>query len=124
MAEHDFYTQVLTALGELKAEQSATRVELAGVKEHLGRLNGKVADHERRLGEMLIEVAERRNQCPLVDSVEGRLRPVEEFITTTKAQEKANDHWLSRLWPFIWAGAGAIAMLLLSHADQILPHKP
>ena len=64
------------------------------MKDHLARLNGKVADHERRLGEMQIELTERRNQCPLADALEDRIRPVEDFVVASRASEKTSASWL------------------------------
>ena len=124
MSERDFQAEVLTSLGELKAEQTGTRVELTAIKDHLGRLNSKVATHELKVGEMQIELAERRNQCPLIDVLEARTRTVEDFVTAEKASSKISSTWMSRLWPFIWAAAGAVGLLILLHAADLLKLKP
>jgi septal ring factor EnvC (AmiA/AmiB activator) len=124
MIERDFQAEVLTALGELKAEQTGTRVELAAVKDHLARLNGRVADHERRLGELQIELAERRNQCPLVDVLDARTRTVEDFVTAEKASSKTSSAWMKWMWPVIWVAAGAFGLLILLHSADLLKFKP
>src|SRR5205085_1583278 len=54
---------VFTALAVGQAEIGT---DVAGMKEHLRELNGKVASHEKELNE-------RRNQCPLVDVLEERI---------------------------------------------------
>lgn len=120
MSDRDFQTEVLNSLGELKAEQAGTRAEVTAVKDHLARLNGRVADHERRLGEMQIELAERRHQCPIADGLEKRIRPVEDFVTGERAAEKTNSSWMKWMWPFIWAAAGAFVLLILLHAASLL----
>ena len=72
------------------------------------------------MNEIQIEVAERRNQCPIVDAIQVRLRPLEDFITGETAARKTSATWLKWLWPVIWAGAGAFAILVLINAPAIL----
>ena len=120
MSERDFQAEVLNALGELKAEQAGTRAEVAAVKDHLARLNGRVVEQEKRTGEIQIELAERRNKCPIADALEDRIRPVEDFIVAERAAEKTSATWLKWLWPIIWAAIGAFALLVLLHANNFL----
>lgn len=41
---------------------------------------------------------------------------MESYITSQVAKEKADDHWMSRLWPVIWAAAEVGGYLALIHA--------
>ena len=41
-------------------------------------------------------------------------------MTDHRAKEKANDHWLVRLWPLIYATGGAAFYLMLMHASEML----
>jgi hypothetical protein len=63
---------------------------MAAVKEHLRTLNGKAAAHERRFVEMQVGLAERKNQGLLVDSLEGRIRALEDYVVAEKASEKTS----------------------------------
>ncbi len=119
MSDRDFQNTVLSALAG-QVEQVELKTEMRNVVARLDKLNGKVADHEARLGQMQIELAERRNQCPLVDAIELRIRPVEDFITAEQASKKTNRHWMEKVWPVIWVGAGVFGFLILEHAQGLL----
>jgi anti-sigma-K factor RskA len=123
MSERDFYREVLTALGEMKAEQAETTAEVKNIVARLDKLNGTVARHEERMNEIQIEVAERRHQCPIAEGLEKRIRPVEDFVTGESAARKTSSAWLKWMWPLIWAGAGAVAVLILRHGELILQSK-
>ena len=73
---------------------------------------------------MQIELAERRHRCPIADALENRIRPVEDFVVAERAAEKTTASWMKRVWPFIWAAAGAVAILILLHASDMLKYKP
>jgi hypothetical protein len=77
VSERDFQIEVIQGLTELKTD-------MRSVKEHLAKLNGKVAAHERGIGEMKIHLAERQNQCPIAVELEARVRPVEDFVTAER----------------------------------------
>jgi hypothetical protein len=77
-------------------------------------LNGKIADHERRLSEMQIELAA---------LLEDRVRPVEDYIKAEKASAKTSSVWVKWLWPVIWAAAGAFVLLLALHSTDLLKFK-
>ena len=124
MSEYDFQREMLDQLRDLAVGQASIGTDVAAMKEHLSKLNGKVAAHELQVGKMQVELAERRHQCPLADALEDRIRPVEDFITAEKASEKTSSTWMKWLWPLIWAGAGAFALLVLLHASDILKFKP
>lgn len=113
MSEPDFQLAVLNQMRDLAVGQAEIATDMAAVKEHLKTLNGKVASHEKELNE-------RRNQCPLVDLVEGRVRGLEDANTTRTAVEKTSSDWMKKIWPFIWALCGAIAILILKNAPVFL----
>jgi septal ring factor EnvC (AmiA/AmiB activator) len=119
MSDHDFQSTVLTALADLKTEQAETRTEVKNIVSRLDRLNGKVADHEARIGQMQIELAERRKQCPLVDAVEIRIRPLEEALAVERAVEQNTKNWMDHIWPIVWIAAGVFGLLILEHAAEI-----
>ncbi len=106
LSQNDFQLEVIEALTEL-------RTDMRSVKEHLAKLNGKVAAHER-------ELAERRNGCALVDKLELRVRPVEEFVIAQRATEQISRHWLDRAWPFSYAGSGVVVFIILQHASELI----
>jgi hypothetical protein len=123
----------LNQLKDLAVGQAAIGADVATMKDHLEKVNGKVAEHERRLGEMLVEVAERRNSCPLVESVQktlidhilacpmkGRMDVVEDFVVAAKASENTSKTWSDHLWPialwFVGVLLAVIAILVLAHA--------
>ena len=54
--------------------------------------------------------------CPM----KGRMDDVEDFVISTQATASANGHWLSRLWPLIYAVAGIVGYRLLVHAPELL----
>jgi hypothetical protein len=123
MSDHDLELELLNQLKDLAVGQAAIGTDVAAMKEHLVKLNGKVATHELKVGEMQIELAERRNQCPLVDLLEARTRTVEDYVTAEKASAKTSSTWLKWLWPVIWAAAGALALLILLHSTDLLKFK-
>jgi hypothetical protein len=124
MSEHDFQIEMLNQLRDLSVGQSAIATDMAAVKEHLVRLNGSVARHEERIGQMQIELAERRNQCPLVDMLEVRIRPLEDHVVAERESEKTTSSWMKHMWPFIWVASGAFGLLILLHATDLLKFKP
>lgn len=73
MSERDVQHEVLTALGELKAEQASVTTEVRNIVSRHDKLNGTVGRHEQRMNGMQIEVAERRNNCPLVEHAQAAL---------------------------------------------------
>lgn len=81
MSDHDLQSLVLTKVTDLTTGQAEISTDLRAAEEHLAKLNGKVASHEKEIGETKIHLAERDNQCPLVEKVEGRLRKAEDYIT-------------------------------------------
>lgn len=109
MSERDFQLEVIESLTELKTD-------MRSVKEHLAKLNGKVAAHEK-------ELCERRSQWPAVDDIEERLRPVEEFIAGERASQKTSSAWLDKVWPFVWAGLGVLGLLVLQNGPTLIRVK-
>ncbi|HZP17098.1 MAG TPA: hypothetical protein VFB00_03975 [Terriglobales bacterium] len=124
MSEQDFHDQVLTALGEMKAQLVAATAESKAIVARLDKLNGSVARHQEQIGQMQVEIAERRHSCPLVDHVEEQLVPIKEWVAARKAAQSVSKSWLDRLWPFIWAASGAFVLLVLLHANDLLKLKP
>jgi hypothetical protein len=144
MTETDFHDKVLTALGNIKAEQATAlgdlKTELAvntsevrNVVERLDVTNGRIAAQERKTGDLQIELAERRLNCPLAAHVQealithisgcplkARLDTVEDFVTSAKEKEKANKSWMDRAWPVIYAFGGILFYLVLVNAGKIL----
>ena len=45
---------------------------------------------------------------------------VEEFVTSAKAAATTNSHWMNRLWPIIYAGAGIVFYMMLTNSDKVL----
>lgn len=119
MSDHELQSLIITKLSDLATGQGEISTDMRAVKEHLAKLNGKVAAHEREIGEIKIHFAERDNQCPLVEKVEGRLRTVEDFVTADTASEATSKAWMARLWPFIWAAIGIGGLLVLQHAQYL-----
>lgn len=120
MSERDFQLQVLEALGELKAELVETKSGLHAVVDRLDKVNGSISRHQADIGKMQIELAERRLSCPLVSAVMARVDVVEDFIVAATATEKANDHWLNRLWPAFYAAAGVAVYVAALHASDLM----
>jgi hypothetical protein len=141
MSEYELQTLIVTKLSELAVGQAEIATDMSAVKTHLEKLNSKVAAHEKELNE-------RRNVCPLVDRVEARVRTLEDANTTRSATEplvdemesrvrsledsntarlatdKSNSHWLTRLWPLIWAALGIFGLIVLQHAHLLLKQAP
>ena len=113
MSEHDFQCAVIAALAELKTDMGA-------VREHLARLNGKVATHELAVGELKLRLASRESYCPLVEKIEGELQPIRDFVLTTEAKKSTSRTWMDWLKPVIWVVAGMIGSLVLLHAKEML----
>jgi hypothetical protein len=114
MSEHDLQQHIITKLTELAVGQAEIATDMKAVKEHLKTLNGKVAAHEKQLNERL-------NSCPPVAAAEGRIRPLEDFVTEQKAVEKTSKVWTDHLWPIgryaIGTILAALFILVLTHAD-------
>jgi len=119
MSTYEFESTVLATLADLKAEPAETRAEVRGITARLDKVNGRVADQERHIGEMQIELAERSLACPLVDAVEVRIRPLEEALAAERASEKTSKTWLDRVGPFIWVALGVFGFLVLERAPQL-----
>ncbi len=126
-------TEVAEGLGGLKAELVANTVGLQAIVDRQDITNGRIADQERKTGDMQVELAERRNNCPLAAHAEenllehikqcpmqGRVTILEQYVNDAKATEKANTHWMSKLWPLIYAAAGIAFYMMLTNADNIL----
>jgi hypothetical protein len=113
MSDIELQSLIVNKLTELAVGQASLVTDMAAVKTHLEKLNGKVAAHEK-------ELAERRHQCPLVDEMERRVRSIEDQNTSRNAVDQNNSSWLNRLWPFIWASIGIFGVLTLQNAPAIL----
>lgn len=124
MSDHDFQLEVLAQLRDLAVGQNAICADMVAVRDHLGRLDGEVAGHERRLGDMQTEFSERRNNCPMIDSLSARLHPVEDLIVSEATAKNTNTSWLHWLWPLIWSAIGAFGLLVMLHAAAFLKIKP
>ncbi len=96
MSERDFHDAVLTALGELKAEQAATRTEVKNIVARLDKLNGTVARHEEAIGKLQLEQARR------------------------EGGDASSKSWSDRLRPVAWAGCGAFVLLVLLHSREVV----
>ena len=133
MTESAFHDKVLDALSDLKVAQTATTTEVKNIVDRLDITNGRIAAQERKTGDMQIELAERRNNCPLAAHVEEglathilqcplkeRMDAAEEFITNAKAKAREDGKWMSRIWPVIYAAGGVLFYLILANADAIL----
>jgi hypothetical protein len=99
-----------------------TKAEVKTIVARLDRVNGSVARHKKESREHDQHIAARSGNCPLVDQVEHRLRPVEDFITAEKAAAGINKTWMDRLWPFIWAACGILGLVVLQNAAALLKH--
>jgi hypothetical protein len=114
MSDYEFQQHISTQLTELAVGQAEIATDMKAVKEHLKTLNGKVASHEKQLNERL-------NSCPLVAAAEGRIRPLEDYITEQRAMEKTSKNWSDHLWPIgryaIGTILAALFILILTHAD-------
>jgi septal ring factor EnvC (AmiA/AmiB activator) len=93
---NDFQVEVLTVLGELKAEQAATTAEVRNIVARLDKLNGTVARHTEEIGRLQLESARRQGS------------------------EAAVSTWTARLWPMIYACLGAGVSLVLQHGPAAL----
>ena len=49
-----------------------------------------------------------------------RMGTVEDFVADTKAAAKACAHWLNRLWPAFYAGAGVAIYVAAQNVNDIL----
>ena len=138
MSETDFQLEMLNQLRDLAVGQSTIATDMATVKEHLVKLNGSVAGHEKRLGELAAmtaaSVADRLLNastaaaaatavmtahvlgCPL----KARMDAVEDWVTGMQAVTVSNKHWLDRIWPVIYAASGIAVYMLAMHTDQLL----
>jgi predicted nucleic acid-binding Zn-ribbon protein len=120
MSDHELQSLIVTKLTDLATVQAEISTDMRAVKEHLARLNGKVAAHEKEFGDVRVRLAERDSQCPLVEKVEDRLRKAEDYITAENATRKTSSAWMKTIWPFIWAAAGIFGLLVLQNAGFIL----
>ncbi len=105
----EFEQHVIEALAEL-------RTDMRSVKEHLAKLNGKVAAHELKVGEMQLDMVKHQAGCPLREKVE----PIEEWMTTRKAEISAQNRWVSRLMPVFYMIGGVSVVLILQNAGSWL----
>lgn len=114
MSDHEFQNMIIAKLTELATGQATIAADLKALKENSEKVAETVADHDRELNE-------RRNQCPLVDDMENRVRKVEDFVTAQKAVEKADKKWSDHIWPVARYVAGVIisvvAILAMNHAS-------
>ena len=102
----------------MKAEQTATTIEVKGIVARLDKLNCTVARHEREFGELRVHVAQRDSQCPVVETVESRVRTLEDANTArSAAEDRSPVNATAR--PFIWA-AGILGLMILQNAPSIL----
>jgi len=49
--------QILEKILELKVGQTEVKVDIKGIHEHLKRLNGTVAEHEKKIGNIRLQMA-------------------------------------------------------------------
>lgn len=114
MSDHDFQTMIIAKLTDLATGQATIAADLKALKENSEKVAETVADHDRELNE-------RRNQCPLVDDMENRVRNVEDFVIAQKAVEKADKKWSDHIWPVVRYVAGVVlsvvAILAMNHAS-------
>jgi|SRR5271157_2742578 len=87
--EYEFRMRVVESLARLETLAQST-------DDHLARLNGTVARHEKRITSLQAAV--------LTEQVEAR---------TTSA-------WWRRISPLVWLVVGGLLVLFLLHSDQLL----
>ena len=69
---------------------------------------------------MRVHVAQRDSQWLLVETVESRVRSLEDSRTARLAVEKTDHRWMRLLWPVIWIAIGIFGLLVLQNARLIL----
>ena len=131
MSEIDYHDQILAALQDLNVSQAEVTAELRGVVSRLDKVNGSVDRHEDKLSMLQLELANRAAtvkadlqgdltvhimNCPWRVRVEA----LEAFVIAYQARSKANDSWLIKMWPVIYAAAGVVFYMILLHASSML----
>jgi hypothetical protein len=115
----DFEQGTITDLASIKEI-------LVGIREHLSILNGRVAAQEQRTGELMLEQAVRKSQCPLVDTLREDLRAelstIRDYVVGEKAKRSLSAGLMEFFKPMIWAIAGAIGWIGLQHAGDLIKY--
>ena len=134
----------------LHVVESLSRLETSGTEivRRLSELNGKVAQHERRVGIVEAHIQAREDHCPLADLVHREVEATERKLATAEAKNDLAQIWLNALRPKVedaelkltadaaraqnsakwWAGlkpllllaAGAFVALILVHSKEML----
>jgi hypothetical protein len=81
---------------EVLTSLTELRTDLRAVRDHLSRLNGSVARHEADIGQLKLDQARRQGE------------------------ETTARRWWEHLKPAVWAIAGMITALVVSHAEKMI----
>jgi len=116
----DQFQALLDAIGDLKCDIGIVKNEVTHVKDHLARLNGSVARHEKSIQEQVVLCAERKALGDQFADVVTRVDELERIQTAETAAVKVNSDWREALKPILIGGVcavlSAIATLVLMHA--------
>jgi hypothetical protein len=103
----DTVSRILECLGDLRAEVASNTVETKNVVARLDKQNGTVIKHEEKLGAILIRLAERELNCPL-------LAPVQAYVAQQQGKDSESSVWVTRLLPLVYTLAGGLGTFAIA----------
>lgn len=103
---------------------AAIKEGLFGVRDHLAKLNGKVAEHERKLVEIEVfqarEIERQESLDASRDQCRAQVKVLVENMQQKMAEEKANAKWIGWLKSAAPYFAGALALAAGQHVPQVI----
>lgn len=73
------------------------QIEIAGIKDHLGKINGKVQKHEQTINEAIIERAKNREHQEGVERILNRLPDKIECLEDQMLENKLTKKYIAKL---------------------------
>lgn len=117
-------SSVLAAIADLKLDLAVVSNKVTNIECHLDKLNSKVSAQELAVGELKLHQAERMAQCPMINDVRDEIKPIHDHMVELKAKAESDSTWINRMSPALWAVAGMLVTLLLSHGKELLASGP
>ena len=133
------YTEVenrmMTAIAAIQVQMSGFQKESSlhneAIVSRLDKLNGSVARNTLHIGELQIEVAERRNACPVVEKLEetttAQIAALTNAVGTLRTdlderagEDRRSSEWMKYLQPLFFGFLGVLLVLALLHGKELL----
>ncbi len=134
----DFRERVIEGIGALKTQLATVIVSMEDLKERVNRINGSVAAVTQRANVLDINLTAHPLTCPVrkdMEEIGNNLGALEDTFTKENgllkdaitaltagrvAAKEVNKKWWDRVMPFVYLAAGAMIVLFLTHADDLL----